>query len=171
DHAEWLHATYPHVSPERLANDAVRTATRRARYAVGSALLGGPLGVAAGVSTLAWAHARLVIDVAAIFGRDPLDPARAADVLVLLGAYPDALAASKAVTELAGDLAAVEPLDAKAPAPMLLATAAQVVTKLAGRVLPGGALVAAALRGTSETERLAVRAIKYYEGKLGPAPA
>jgi hypothetical protein len=161
--AEWLHATYPRVTSRRLAQDAVRTANRRARYAVGSTLLGGPLGIAAGVSTMAWAHARLVIDIAAIFGRDPLDPGRAADVLVLLGAYPDRLAAGKAVAELAGDYEDIEALDAKAPAPMIVSTAAQALTKAAGRILPGTAVIAAAIRGSSETERLATRAIRYFQ--------
>ena len=83
---------------------AVESARQRARYATGATLLGGPLGALAGVSTLTVAQARLVIDVAAIIGHDPVDPARAVDVLVLLGVYPDALAASKAVAELVGDV-------------------------------------------------------------------
>jgi hypothetical protein len=162
EHAEWLRRTYPGVAPQRLAQDAVRTANRRTRYAVGSALLGGPLGFAASISTMTWAHARLVIDIAAIFGRDPLVAARAVDVLVLLDAYPDPLAARKAVAELAGDLAEADVAEATTPGQIIVSTTAQLLTRVASRILPGTAVLAAAIRGTSETERLTARAIRYF---------
>ena len=162
DHADWLRRTYPAVGPERLANDAVRVANRRTRYAVGTTLVGGQLGIAAGVSTLTWAHARLVIDVAAVFGHDPLHPSRAADVLVLLGAYPDRLSAAKAVSEVAGDLPDADLTEPTSREPMIVAAATQSLTRAASRLLPGAAVLVSAIRTSTATERLAGRAIRYF---------
>jgi hypothetical protein len=161
--AEWLHNTYPQVAADRLARVAVATAMKRTRYAVGASIVGGPIGVAAGVSTLTWAKARLVLDVAAIFGHDPLDPTRAADVLVLLGAYPDGLAAGKAVAELADDAGGT---DLTARDTLLASASAQLVTRAAGRVLPGLGALALASVSMTETERLAEAAIHYYRRSL-----
>jgi hypothetical protein len=124
-------------------------------------LIGGPIGLAAAFSALAWTHARLVIDLAAIFDHDPTDAARAADVLALLGVFPDALSAGKAVAELAGHVN-VSNADAHAQPPFATATSAHLVIRLAGRLLPGASLVLDTLRSTAETERLADRAIRYF---------
>jgi hypothetical protein len=166
EQAEWLRSVYPKVGPERLARVALDSARKRTRYAVGATLLGGPLGVAASVSTLAVAKARLIIDIAAIFGADPLDPDRAVDVLVLLGAYADAPAATKAVAELIGDgiTDTAEAGDVTAPRPTLVAAAtAQLLTKAVGRLIPGMGALAQALRSTSETEQLTDRTIRYFK--------
>lgn len=163
EEADWLRRSYPKVGPAKLASVALDSARKRARYVVGAALFGGPLGLAASVSTLAVTKARLIIDVAAIFGYDPLDPARAVDVLVLLGAYPDAPAAAKAVAELTGDASGVGG-EVPVARPTLIATAtATLLTRAASRLLPGVGTLAQVLRTKSETEQLADRAIKYFQ--------
>jgi hypothetical protein len=166
DEADWLRRTYPGVEPARLAREAVRAAGRRSRYATGAALIGGPIGAAAGVSALTWAHARLVLDIAAAFGHDPGDPARAIEVLVLLGAYPDAGTARSAVSELLGDQDVDAPIDDghRTAASMRATVSARLAGRLAGRLVPGTTAVLDAFRTAADTERLAHRVIRYYRG-------
>jgi hypothetical protein len=163
EQAEWLRRSYPKVGPERLSRVALDSARKRARYAVGAALFGGPFGIAAGVSTVGVAKARLIIDIAAIFGADPLAPDRAVDVLVLLGAYADAPAAAKAVAELIGDADVAG--DVRLPRPTIVGAAtAQLLTRAAGRLIPGFGALAQALRTETETEQLTERTIRHYRG-------
>jgi hypothetical protein len=162
EEADWLRRTYPRVPSDRLARVAVRSAALRARYASGTTLLGGPLGAFAGVSTLTWTQARLVIDIAAIMDHDPNNPARAADVLTLLGVYADPLSAGKAVAELVGDVT-VTSLGQTRPANGFTGSVTtHLGLRFVGRLVPGATVLMDALRSTADTQRLAERTIRHY---------
>lgn len=78
-----LRATYPTASREALARLAVHRFTRSAGLRGSVGALAGPYApIALGAATVI-THAELVLHLAAIYGRDPADPQRAADLLRL----------------------------------------------------------------------------------------
>ncbi|HEX8632194.1 MAG TPA: hypothetical protein VF755_28895 [Catenuloplanes sp.] len=79
---------YPTADAEGLARLAVRRCVRRAGVGSAAAAATGVLAPVVGVAAQAWTHAELVLHVAAAYGLDPSDPARAADLLVLTQVYP-----------------------------------------------------------------------------------
>ncbi|MFC0100568.1 hypothetical protein ACFFKH_24000 [Micromonospora marina] len=159
--------------PEADADGVARLATRRfVRMAGTGGALAAGAGLFAPVAELAavlWTQANLVLHLAAVYGRDPAHPDRAAELLVLTLVHPDdgtaraALAAARAA-----DAPADGPWGRAAEAAWRLATpvAAQaggwLGLRLAARLLPGAAVVAAATGGTATAERLAARAVARY---------
>jgi hypothetical protein len=157
EQAEWLADTYPGVPAHRHAQVAVREAVGRTRIA---AVIGVPFGLA-GLSMRTWAHARLVLDVAAVFGRDPGSPDRAAELLMLLGVYPDLDAARDAVAGVLDPDR--EAADLPAPSGSFAALAgARAVRHLVARFIPGSALVLDGLATAAGTDDLAARVIRFY---------
>jgi hypothetical protein len=120
----WLRDTYPQATADGLARLVIGRLAGRWRYTI----LAGPAGTAA----LLDVQARLVLHVAAAYGRDPRDPARVPELLALI--RPTALAA---------------PL----------------VSRLAGCLLPGAGLLAAALADAGALDGLARRAVAYYRAR------
>ncbi|HKE66389.1 MAG TPA: hypothetical protein VKB59_17285, partial [Micromonosporaceae bacterium] len=156
--AEWLRTTYPDVGADRLARVATRTARRRTGLAALATAL--PFGGVATASGHLWAYARLVLDVAAVYGFDPADPARAADVLALLGIYPDARAARAAVRAASGEAADD---GRRAPAlPRLGSVTRALGWRTASRVVPASGLILASLAGATDVADLGERAIRFY---------
>ena len=156
--ANWLRQTYPDVEPERLARVAIRSAERRARVAALITSL--PLGGLGTLSGELWAHARLVLDIAAIYGLDPSDPARAAEILALLGLYPDASAAEASIRDLNGESVG----NGRRPPglPRFGDAAATLVRSAAARAVPGSAIVLASLAAPAAAADLGARAIRFY---------
>ncbi|WP_120572626.1 hypothetical protein [Micromonospora tulbaghiae] len=159
--------------PEADADGVARLATRRfVRTAGAGGALAAGAGLFAPVAELAavlWTQANLVLHLAAAYGRDPAHPDRAAELLVLTLVHPDdgtaraALAAARAA-----DSPAEGPWGRVAEAAWRLATpvAAQaggwLGLRLAARLLPGAAALAAATGGTATAERVAARAVARY---------
>ncbi|MEU7796138.1 hypothetical protein AB0B11_22185 [Micromonospora tulbaghiae] len=159
--------------PEADADGVARLATRRfVRTAGAGGALAAGAGLFAPVAELAavlWTQANLVLHLAAAYGRDPAHPDRAAELLVLTLVHPDdgtaraALAAARAA-----DAPAEGPWGRVAEAAWRLATpvAAQaggwLGLRLAARLLPGAAALAAATGGTATAERVAARAVARY---------
>ncbi len=153
--AAWLTGVYPGVAPERLALVAVQAAASRSRRA--SALIVTPFGAVTSGAGHAMARARLVIEIAAIFGHDPADPGRAADILTALRVHPDRDTAAGAVESvLSGDDATVGSAVTTLPATGL-------ARRVAGRYLPGSVLVSSALIGPQTTADIGHRAIRLYQ--------
>jgi hypothetical protein len=85
--ADWLCRTYPGAP----ADGIVRLATEQARrhgWTLAAVDAGGPLTAALHLPASAGLKAMLVLRIAAAYGHDPADPARAGDLLTLLG-YDD----------------------------------------------------------------------------------
>src|SRR4051794_13994123 len=91
---ERLRAGEPAADRELLEGLLIQRQTRVATAE--GAFVGGPFVVLVPVAFCAalLAQAQLVFELAAVSGRDPNDQMRAADLLVLLGAYPSAEAAA-----------------------------------------------------------------------------
>jgi hypothetical protein len=165
----WLRATYPDASAERLSRLATARFVRQAGYRGAAAALGGPAAMLMESATLAWLQARLVLHLAAAYGHDPLDPARAAELLVLQRIHPTLEVARAALAESARPTHEVPESE---PSPARLAVqlgrlagngmARATVARLASRLLPGGAILIGALSGARSTEQLALRANRYY---------
>jgi hypothetical protein len=85
--ADWLRRTYPGAP----ADGMVRLATEQARrhgWTLAAVDAGGPLTAVLHLPASAGLKAMLVLRIAAAYGHDPTDPARAGDLLTLLG-YDD----------------------------------------------------------------------------------
>lgn len=92
-----LRAAHPEATPQELAALAV-THARRVSQSEG-AFVGGPFMVLIPFAfcTALLAQGQLFLELAALAGEDPAARARAAEVLVLQGAYPDLAAAERAL--------------------------------------------------------------------------
>ncbi|MFI5834238.1 hypothetical protein ACIA5A_11240 [Micromonospora sp. NPDC051300] len=162
---------YPQADADGVARLATRRFVRMAGTGGGLAAGAGLFAPAAELAAVLWTQANLVLHVAAAYGHDPAHPDRAAELLVLTSVHPDEGAARAA---LAAARSAGEPADGPwgrvAEAAWRLATpvAAQaggwLGLRLAARLLPGAAVLAAATGGTAAAERVAARAVGRYRG-------
>ncbi|MEU5910668.1 hypothetical protein [Micromonospora sp. NPDC047527] len=167
--AELLRGRYPDAPADGLA----RLATRRF---VGAAAAGGATAALAGIfapmaelASVLWTQSNLVLHLAAAYGRDPAHPDRAAELLVLTRVHPDPASARAA---LDAARAADDPVEGAWPraaeaawrlaAPLTAQAGGWVALRLAARLLPGAAVLAAALGDSAATERLAARAVALY---------
>lgn len=161
-----VRATYPSATPEGLARLATQEYRRLAGVGVGVAAAPGLLAPLAGATTLTWAQASLVLRLAAAYGLDPTHPDRAVDLLVLSRVHPSDETARAALT--AAQSATAHSLQPLHPAevgfrlagPLAVRAGGWLALRLASRLLPGAALVGAAV-GAS-TERFAVRAVARF---------
>jgi hypothetical protein len=163
---EWAKRTreaYPAATHAGLARLAVRQFTR---FGSGSSVVGAVVGAyapAALVATVALTHARLILHVAAAYGVDPTDEARAADLLILTRVHTSrddaaaALAGAKHGGHSAGS-GTVRRLGRMAVGQ----AAGWAAVRLANRYFPGTGLVVAALAGRTAVTSMADRAITYY---------
>jgi hypothetical protein len=155
--ADWLRSTYPNIDTERLAKIAHRNAAGRIRIAVIASI---PFAGVAGLPVYAWTQARLILELAAIYGHDAADPRRAAELLVLLGVYEDlydADAAIDAVLDSARDVPLVPRL--------AVGVVPHMIRRFAGKILPGAGLVIDGLASATATEELATRAGRFYRDR------
>ncbi|WP_433388677.1 hypothetical protein [Micromonospora sp. KLBMP9576] len=180
DWARRLRDAYPDAGADGLARLASRRFVRQAGVGGATAALAGLFAPAAELAVGLWAQANLVLHLAAAYGRDPTHPDRAVELLVLTRVHPDAenaraaLAAARSVAE---PEAAGWPRAAEAAwrlaAPLAAQAGGWVALRLASRLLPGAASLAAAAGGTAAAERLAARAVAAYRrpAAAGPDPA
>ncbi|WP_233257650.1 hypothetical protein [Micromonospora sp. S4605] len=169
DWADRLRSAYPDASPDGLARLATRRFVRQAGAGGATAALAGAFAPLAELAAVLWTQANLVLHLAAAYGRDPAHPDRAAELLVLTQVHPDAESARTALTAArAADGRGDEPWTRAVEAAWRLAAplAAQaggwLVLRLASRVLPGAAVLAAAAGDSAAAARLAARAVTRY---------
>jgi hypothetical protein len=187
-HLTWLRDTYPTAATGGLVRIATSRLVRQARTQGAVAGLLGPLAVLAETGALLWTQTRLVLDIAAAYGRDPAEPERAVELLVLLRVHPDLTAAQDAVTAAQDAAAAAHDVltatrkagangsgageygdrspQVTLPLVRLAGRAVMRMTtaRRAARLVPGaGAALTAILDGRA-TEQLAARATKFYRG-------
>lgn len=170
-----MRAAYPAATPEGLAHLATNQHLRLSAAAALAGLATGLVGGAVEAAGVAWVQARLALRLAAVYGRDPADPERAVDLLVLIRVHPDAdaardalAAATSAVPTAAvptGDMptsdASSEGIDRLVP---LLSGhgGAWGVRRAVARLLPGSGALLALCGTTSDTQRLAARATSHF---------
>lgn len=166
---EQVRSAYPAADADGVARLATRRFVRMAGTGGALAAGAGVFAPAAELAAVLWTQANLVLHVAAAYGRDPAHPDRAAELLVLTSVHPDDGAARAALAAArAADVPADGPWGRTAEAAWRLATpvAAQAGgwpgLRLAARLLPGAAVLAAAIGGTAAAERVAARAVARY---------
>ncbi|WP_433551976.1 hypothetical protein ACQP08_31900 [Micromonospora zamorensis] len=170
--ADWaarLRARYPDAPADGLARLATRRFVRSAGAGGATAALAGFFAPLAELTSVLWTHANLVLHLAAAYGRDPAHPDRAVELLVLTQVHPDAASAEAA---LAAAQAAADPVEGAWPraaeaawrlaAPLTAQAGGWVALRLAARLLPGAAVLAAALGDAAAADRLASRAVAVY---------
>ncbi|WP_431937344.1 hypothetical protein [Micromonospora sp. RP3T] len=166
---EQVRSAYPAADADGVARLATRRFVRMAGTGGALAAGAGVFAPAAELAAVLWTQANLVLHVAAAYGRDPAHPDRAAELLVLTSVHPDDGAARAALAAArAADVPADGPWGRTAEAAWRLATpvAAQaggwLGLRLAARLLPGAAVLAATIGGTAAAERVAARAVARY---------
>ncbi|MDG4835736.1 hypothetical protein O7631_04315 [Micromonospora sp. WMMD967] len=170
--AEWaarLRNRYPDAPADGLARLATRRFVRSAGAGGAAAALAGLFAPVAELAAVLWTHANLVLHLAAAYGKDPAHPDRAVELLVLTQVHPDAASAEAA---LAAARAAGDPVEGGWPraaeaawrlaAPLTAQAGGWVALRLVARLLPGAAVLAAALGDAAAADRLAARAVAVY---------
>ncbi|MFF4891847.1 hypothetical protein [Micromonospora chersina] len=170
--ADWVQRTrdaYPDADADGLARLVTRRFVRLAGTGGALAAGAGLFAPVAELSAVLWTQANLVLHLAAVYGRDPAHPDRVAELLVLTQVHPDGGTARAALDAARSAGAPAEGSWSRAAeAAWRLATplAAQAVgwlgLRLAARLLPGAAALAAATGDTASAQRLAARAITLY---------
>ncbi|MGW4291782.1 hypothetical protein ACWEH1_01815 [Micromonospora chersina] len=170
--ADWVQRTrdaYPDADADGLARLVTRRFVRLASTGGALAAGAGLFAPVAELSAVLWTQANLVLHLAAVYGRDPAHPDRVAELLVLTQVHPDGGTARAALDAARSAGAPAEGSWSRAAeAAWRLATplAAQAVgwlgLRLAARLLPGAAALAAATGDTASAQRLAARAMTLY---------
>lgn len=168
---EWLAEQRPGTSPDKLARRAKRTHARYARVTGGVTGLGGALTMVPDMAAAIWIQSRMVFFVAAAYGYDPLDPMRPAELLTLYDLYEDPVEARRALDGAGRTLAeaAVNRALTKGDQRTLTSRLAQMALKrgasrLAGRAIPGLAVIVNSIGNERQVRLLADRAIAFYRG-------
>ncbi|WP_327042215.1 hypothetical protein OG400_05765 [Micromonospora ureilytica] len=174
--AAGLRTRYPDASADGLARLATRRFVRSAGAGGATAALAGFFAPLAELAAVLWTHSELVLHLAAAYGKDPTHPDRAVDLLVLTQVHPDraSAAAALAAAETAGDpVEGAWPRAAEAAwrlaAPLTAQAGGWVALRLVARLLPGAAVLAAALGDAAAADRLAARTVAVYRPDRRPA--
>ncbi|SCE94801.1 hypothetical protein GA0070618_2130 [Micromonospora echinospora] len=164
-----LREAYPNAGSAGLARLATRRFVRLAGWGGATAAVAGLFAPLAELAAVLWTQSGLVLHLAAAHGRDPVDPERAVELLVLTRVHPDVDSARTALAAARAETGEGEPpWDRVAEAAWRLATplAAQaggwLALRLASRLLPGAAALATAAGNSAAVERLAARTIVAY---------
>jgi hypothetical protein len=157
------------VAGRDLAGMAKRKHATLARFEGAATGVGGMVTLLPDLVALAWIQSRLVFFVAAAYGFDPLDPMRPAELLVLRDMYPDPSTARRALDGVGPTVAAAyigSKLEREEALVGRLVTmvGAGSARHLAGRLVPGFAIMFNAVSNERGTRRLADRCIAFYGG-------
>ena len=157
------------VAPVELGRMAKKRHATMARFEGAATGVGGIVTMVPDLVALAWIQARLVFYVAAAYGYDPHDPMRPAELLVLRDFYPDPPAARRALDGIGATVVEAyigSKLQRDEALALRLAKLLGIrsARKLAGRFIPGVAIVFNAVGNERSTRALADRAIRFYGG-------
>jgi hypothetical protein len=118
-----------------------------------------------------WIQSRMVFFVAAAYGYDPLDRMRPAELLVLFDLYDDPTAARQALDGAGRTLAEAavsKALSGRESESLVSRLASMLVrrgaARLAGRAIPGFAIIANSIGNERAVRELADEAIAFYRG-------
>ena len=168
--ADEMASTYA-MDPAELARRAKRKHANLARVGGAATGMGGVFTVAPDLAALAWIQSRLVFFVAAAYGYDPRDPMRPAELLVLWEVFDDPVAARSALDGAGGRVASqylrsrLDRSEDEALAGKLARLALRHGgRRLAGRMIPGAAIIFNAVGNERATREIGDRAIAFYGG-------
>jgi hypothetical protein len=157
------------VAGRELALMAKKRHAALARFEGAATGVGGFVTVLPDLAALAWIQSRLVFFVAAAYGFDPRDPMRPAELLVLRDLYPDPPTARRALDGI-GTTVAEAYLGSKLQREEALVSRLALMVgkrgakRLAGRLVPGLAIMVNAVSNERDTRRLADRCMTFYGG-------
>ncbi|WP_229715718.1 EcsC family protein [Mangrovihabitans endophyticus] len=171
--AERMRSAQPGADPEALAQMAVRRFTNLARLSGAVSGATGLPGAVADVGVLAWTQSRMVLHIAAAYGRDPSAPERATELLVLMRVHKGAETARVALGVAAGRERAARLFDGAAGRPLSgvvmrlgvkLAQMAGVraAKRVFAKIIPGAAVILGTWVNSAATKDLARRARETY---------
>ncbi len=167
-----LRAQNPGAPADALANMVVYRYTNHARL---SGAVSGAVGLAGAVldvGVLAWTQAKMVLLIAVIYGRDPADPERATELLVLQGVHKYTNTA-RAALQVARGRQGIDSLlpDKRRPMNQMLMSLGLKLAQMAGiraakrifaKLVPGAAIILGSFANAGATKSLAKRAIELY---------
>ncbi|MEQ4305978.1 EcsC family protein [Plantactinospora sp. B6F1] len=179
--AERTRGWYPQMTPEAMAQTAIRKFVNHARVSGAISGAAGLPGAVLDMGVLAWTQARMVLYVAAAYGHDPEHPDRATDLLVLQRVHKIAETARVALGVAAGR-ERVDALRSRSEAPLAqvilrlglkLAQMAGVraVKRMAAKAVPGAAVVFGSWANSSATKGLATRSQELYRARAIMPPS
>jgi hypothetical protein len=157
------------TDPKALAQMARRRHVNLASVEGAATGVGGFITLIPDLVGLAWIQSRLVFFIAAAYGFDPHDPMRPAELLVLNRIYDtpaearaalDGMGVTMAEAWVGGQLTRDEALAFK----LAKSVGKTSGKKLAGRLIPGFAIMFNSVANRRDTNALAKRAIKFYGG-------
>ena len=157
------------VDRRDLARMAKQRHAALARFGGAATGVGGIVTVLPDLAALAWIQSRLVFFVAAAYGFDPLDRMRPAELLVLRDLYPDPGSARRALDGIGATVAEAY-VGSKLQREEALASrlafmvGKRGIKRMAGRLVPGFAIMFNAIANERDTRRLADRCIRFYGG-------
>ncbi|WNM42098.1 hypothetical protein RMN56_12495 [Micromonospora halotolerans] len=170
--ADWVDRTrdaYPDADADGLARLVTRRFVRLAGTGGALAAGAGLFAPVAELTAVLWTQANLVLHLAAVYGREPAHPDRVVELLVLTQVHPDAGTARAALDGVRSAGAPAEGSWSRAAeaawrlaTPLAAQAAGWLGLRLAARLLPGAAALAAATGDATAAERLAARAISLY---------
>jgi hypothetical protein len=171
--AAQVHAEQPDLHPDAVAHLAVKRFTQHARLSGAVSGAAGLPGAVVDVGVLAWTQSRMVLHIAAAYGRDPTAAERVTDLLVLQRVHKAAEAARLALGVAAGRERAARvfadtpdvPLSrVLLPLGMRLARMAGVraARRMFAKMIPGASVVLGTWANSAATTDLARRARELY---------
>lgn len=162
----------PRATPRWQARQIQKRFTWHSRYSGAAGGVLGLPGAVADVAVLSWTQSRMIIHLAAVYGFDPCDRERAAEILLLTGVYNAMSLAETAVKVAAGRAPAAELIKQGGGGSMsdvARRLAVMVGMKLGKRALlraiPILSIPLAAMGNAGSTKKLARKAIAMYEQK------
>jgi hypothetical protein len=170
-----LRAERPDLTPDELADLAIRRFTTLARISGAVSGATGLPGAVLDVGVLAWNQSRMVLHVAAAYGADPSAGERATDLLVLQRVHKVAETARLALGVAAGRERASRLFDAGAARPLsgVMVKLSVKLAQMAGvraakrmfaKMIPGASIVLGTWVNSAATKDLAARARRLYRG-------
>ena len=171
--AERTRAENPALTPDQLADQAIKRFTNLARISGAVSGAAGLPGAVLDVGVLAWNQSRMVLHVAAAYGVDPTATERASDLLVLQRVHKVAETARLALGVAAGRERASRVFLGAASRPLTgvmfklgvrLAQMAGVraAKRIFAKIVPGAAIVLGTWANSAATKDLAGRARALY---------
>ena len=152
-----------------LARMATAKHATLARFGGAAMGFGGLLTMLPDIVGLAWIQSRLVFYIAAAYGFDPADPMRPAELLVLQRVYEDPGEARKAL-DLEGKALAAKLIEKSVHGEgatierLTRMVGSRAGKRLAGKAIPGFAVLFNAYSNEKETRKLARHAMRFYGG-------
>lgn len=168
--AERMRDAYPNATPDGIARLASQQFVRFGTVSSVFAAVAGSYAPLTLLGTAALAHAELSLHVAAAYGLDPTDPARAVDLLLLTRVHPsreDAEAALAASREHSYEGAGVTDAAWRLGRMVAVQAGGWMALRAANRFFPGTSLLAAVLTSRAAAQTVAARANLFYRGAAG----